>query len=136
MAAKKFLSCVLAVAAMLFVSCADSKQKAIDVGDRFMKAYLVDVDFGVLMKYSTGDAKRLVDETYEGLGPDGIAKMRRDAKEAMVIYKLDEERSAFTKGLVTLVYEVRVGPEYTRKYSAQIELSGGRGVWKVSFYSI
>lgn len=131
---KKLLSCALVASVLLIVSCADDKQRAISLGDKFMKAYLVDADFAELYRYSQGDAERKLRETYEELGPDGVEDMRKNAKEVKVKYVLDEKLSFFSKSCVILVYDVSVGPDYTDKYVMTLELFGSRGRWRVLYF--
>lgn len=127
----------LLVALTLFLgACAGEKGKAIRMGDRIMKAILVDVDFSTLTKYSIGDAATLTREKYEELGEEGIAELRKEAKYTKPKFKLDEKRSIFGKSVVQLVYEVRLGPDYHGFYHTQIELMGSRGEWRVSFYTL
>lgn len=126
----------LFVAAVSAVSCADDKERAVRVGDKFVKAFLVDVDFNVLIRHAVGEAARNVKSEYEKLGADGVAEMKRNAQEAKVRYKLNEQKSIFGKSCVHLVYDVSVGPDYDGIYNVELELLGYGGKWHVSFYAL
>ena len=127
---------ILAAFFLFLVSCTDSKRQAIRVGDRFMNALIVKLDTALLRKYVAKDAKRYLNEWFENMDSAEMAETNRYLDERKNKFELDEQKSIFGKSVVSLVYDVWVGPEYDGKYPAQLELMRLDGKWKVTLYSL
>lgn len=121
---------------MSLVSCADDKRQAIRVGDRFMDALIVKLDTALLRKYVAKDAKRYLNEWFEDMDSAEMAETNRYLDERQNKFELDEQKSIFGKTVISLVYDVSVGPDYDGKYQAQLELTRLGGEWKVTLYSL
>ncbi len=127
---------VSAAFVLSLVSCADDKRQAIRVGDRFMDALIVKLDTALLRKYVAKDAKRYLNEWFEDMDSAEMAETNRYLDEKKNKFELDEQKSIFGKTVISLVYDVSVGPDYDGKYQAQLELTRLGGEWKVTLYSL
>ncbi len=127
---------VSAAFVLSLVSCADDKRQAIRVGDRFMDALIVKLDTALLRKYVAKDAKRYLNEWFEDMDSAEMAETNRYLDERKNKFELDEQKSIFGKTVISLVYDVSVGPDYDGKYQAQLELTRLGGEWKVTLYSL
>ena len=127
---------VSAAFVLFLVSCADDKRQAIRVGDRFMDALIVKLDTALLRKYVAKDAKRYLNEWFEDMDSAEMAETNRYLDEKKNKFELDEQKSIFGKTVISLVYDVSVGPDYDGKYQAQLELTRLGGEWKVTLYSL
>lgn len=127
---------VSAAFVLSLVSCADDKRQAIRVGDRFMDALIVKLDTALLRKYVAKDAKRYLNEWFEDMDSAEMAETNRYLDEKKNKFELDEQKSIFGKTVISLVYDVSVGPDYDGKYQAQLELTRLGEEWKVTLYSL
>lgn len=133
---EKIFLYVSAAFVLSLVSCADDKRQAIRVGDRFMDALIVKLDTALLRKYVAKDAKRYLNEWFEDMDSAEMAETNRYLDEKKNKFELDEQKSIFGKTVISLVYDVSVGPDYDGKYQAQLELTRLGGEWKVTLYSL
>lgn len=131
---KKIISCALVVAAMAFASCGSGRHDAVKVADKFMKAWVVEGDYGKMRMYAIQDAERMINRMQEEESADDIAAMRKQVKAMKNKFELLEDRSIMGSSCVQLTYKVGFGPDYKNTGTAQLELLRLRNKWFVSIY--